>query len=612
MSSIRCVVLGLLCIGVCGVKFGRAADAEEAALRKAVTLYASFDEAVKADVGGGDLTLSMRFNDEKEKGKFIFEKGFDDKVFRIAKGKGIAGGALEPTDVLPRNGRIFFPARGNIAFKKGGWSGAVSMWINTDPNKLLKTKFCDPVQITQKGANNGGIWFDFNDAKPRDLRMGVFPAVPEGKPGIKEEDPNAPIVWVKGIGFKQGDWHHVVLSWQNFDTGEASAHAVLYIDGKRIGSVKDRAIAMEWDIDKAGIYIAVNYLGLLDEFAVFNRPLSAPEAALLHKNPGLLAALKKGGAGARTPEPPRFPFDAETARRYQHEYADGRGLPMEITNGLGMKFVLIPPGTFLMGSPENEVGHGKDEARHPVTLTRAFYLGMHEVTVGQFRRFVEAEKYVTDGEKNGGGHAHDAKAVWIHRPSTQWRKPGYAGPFELKDEHPVVHVSHNDALAFCRWLQKRADVKEMVYGLPTEAQWEWACRAGSGARFWWGADEDTTGKVINAGDRTLKRVHPEWPRTVMAMDDGYAFPAPVGSYQANGFGLHDMLGNVWEFCATRAGPYPKDAAVDPGDLDPKRGFAVRGGGWSNIAPDCRCATRNADPPQFCHSNLGFRVALLLP
>jgi formylglycine-generating enzyme required for sulfatase activity len=98
----------------------------------------------------------------------------------------------------------------------------------------------------------------------------------------------------------------------------------------------------------------------------------------------------------------------------------------------------------------------------------------------------------------------------------------------------------------------------------------------------------------------------------MAMDDGHAFLAPVGSYQPNGFGLHDMLGNVWEFCATRSGPYPKEQATDPGDLDSKRGYAVRGGGWSNIAQDVRCATRNADPPHFCHSNLGFRVALAVP
>jgi formylglycine-generating enzyme required for sulfatase activity len=227
---------------------------------------------------------------------------------------------------------------------------------------------------------------------------------------------------------------------------------------------------------------------------------------------------------------------------------------------------------------------------------------------------VEATRYVTDIEKTGGGNAHDAKAEWKHRPGTQWRKPGFAGPFELKDEHPVVHVSHTDSRAFCRWLTEQAGLSDgkRAYDLPTEAQWEWACRAGSPARFWWGPDEDTTGKVVNAGDRTLKKVHPEWPRVVMAMDDGYAFLAPVGSYRPNAFGLHDTLGNVWEFCATRYGPAPKEAITDPGDGDPKRGFAVRGGGWSNIPSDVRCGSRNADPPHFGHSNLGFRVALPLP
>jgi formylglycine-generating enzyme required for sulfatase activity len=182
----------------------------------------------------------------------------------------------------------------------------------------------------------------------------------------------------------------------------------------------------------------------------------------------------------------------------------------------------------------------------------------------------------------------------------------------LRDEHPVVHVSHADSRAFCRWLEREAPIesaKMMKYGLPTEAQWEWACRAGSDTRFWWGPLEDTTGKVANVGDRRLKRVHPHWPRSVMSMDDGHAFVAPVGSYRANPFGLHDMLGNVWEFCSTRSGAYPRRSVTDPGDIDPKRGFAVRGGGWSNVATDVRSATRNADPPHFCHSNLGFRVAL---
>jgi hypothetical protein len=280
-------------LAICITGLGVCDAGEKTSLEKAVALYASFDEHVSADLGGGELGLFTRFNHPKEKGKYTFEKGFSKEVFRIAKGKGIHGGALEVVDVLPNNGRIYFQAKGNIAFKKGGWGGAVSTWIKTDPDKLLKTPFCDPVQITQKGANNGGIWYDFNSKKPRDLRMGAFPAVAEGTKGIGEDDPNAPMVRVPGVGFKQTDWHHVLINWENFDTGKADAAATLYIDGKRIGAVKDQPITMDWDLDKAGIYIAVNYLGLLDEFAVFNRPLTAEEVTRLHKEPGVLATLKQ-------------------------------------------------------------------------------------------------------------------------------------------------------------------------------------------------------------------------------------------------------------------------------------------------------------------------------
>jgi formylglycine-generating enzyme required for sulfatase activity len=319
---------------------------------------------------------------------------------------------------------------------------------------------------------------------------------------------------------------------------------------------------------------------------------------------------------------PAFPFDAAAAQRYQQQYAEEAGLPLELKNSAGMAFILVPPGEFLMGSPAEEPGHREsayDESQHPVRLSRAFYLARHETTVGQFRRFVEATGYRTDGQRNGGGHAHDERAVWKHREGVSWLKPGYAGPFELADRHPVVHVSHTDALAYCRWLQAMSPASlppsakvSPKYDLPTEAQWEWACRAGSDSRYWWGDEDDTSGKRLNVGDRTLKGVHPEWPRSILPMEDGHAFAAPVGSYQPNAFGLYDMLGNVWEFCSTRHGTFPRELSIDPGDLDPQRGFAVRGGGWSNQAVDARCATRNADPPHFCHSNLGFRVAIQLP
>src|SRR5262249_11698345 len=146
------------------------------------------------------------------------------------------------------------------------------------------------------------------------------------------------------------------------------------------------------------------------------------------------------------------------ARRYQKEYAAWMGLPVEVVTEQGITLVLVPPGSFLMGSPKDEPGHGLseyEETQHPVTLTRPFYLGKHEVTVKQFRQFVTATKHVTDGEKRGGGNAHDEKAVWKHREGVNWRKPGYAGPYKQEDTHAVVHVSHTDSKAFCAWLNKQ-------------------------------------------------------------------------------------------------------------------------------------------------------------
>jgi formylglycine-generating enzyme required for sulfatase activity len=311
----------------------------------------------------------------------------------------------------------------------------------------------------------------------------------------------------------------------------------------------------------------------------------------------------------------RFPFDAATAAKYQQDYAQTVKLPQKLTDKLGAEYLLIPPGKFVMGTPKDEPGHKDDEPQFEVTLTKAFYLARYETTHKQFAKFVAENKYTTDVEKSGGGNAHDAKSVWEHRPGTSWQKPGYAGDYKPTADQPVVHVSITDALAFCAWLNETAPVKlsgyKTRYALPTEAQWEWACRAGSGTRFWWGEQEDDSGKVANVGDQSLKKMHPDWPRTIMKMDDGYAFIAPVGSYRANAFGLHDMLGNVWEFCGTRYGAYPKEATTDPGDLSKAESYAVRGGGWSNIAEDCRSGMRNADPPHFGHSNLGFRVAIQL-
>jgi hypothetical protein len=282
-------VVGLACLQPSG-----AADADEAAIRKAVTLYASFDDAVKMDFGSGDPVPGTRSVDPDDKKKFLFDKGFDPKYFRIAKDKGIAGSCLEVLDLPPRSARLYFPARDNVAFRKdGGWGGAFSVWINTDPNQSLKTPFCDPVLITQKGLNNGSIWAHFNDAKPRALQAGTYPSIPDGQEPVPEEDPRAPLTRLKNVSFKAGEWHHILLSWDRFNTGKKDGTHTLYIDSKKVGELTAYEVGMDWDIDRTRVYFAVNLIGLLDEMAVFRRPLTAEEVALLHQKPGLLQPLKK-------------------------------------------------------------------------------------------------------------------------------------------------------------------------------------------------------------------------------------------------------------------------------------------------------------------------------
>lgn len=267
-----------------------AADAAEPNLmRDSLTFYASFDETLDADLANGSKLLRTRYGALDNPGGFRFEDGYPKHVFRVAPGQGISGGALEALDVLPENGRIFFPAQNNLAYNARGWSGAMSFWIKTNPDTMLKTPFCDPVQITEKGATNGGLWIDFPDSDPRDLRLGAFKSEGDGRERISESDPNAPLVVVSPVGFKATDWHHILFTWSDFDSGAEDAQAVLYIDGTKQGEIGGRNITMAWDISRTGIYIAVNYIGLLDELAVFNRRLSEEEISRLASDPGALA-----------------------------------------------------------------------------------------------------------------------------------------------------------------------------------------------------------------------------------------------------------------------------------------------------------------------------------
>ena len=194
-----------------------------------------------------------------------------------------------------------------------------------------------------------------------------------------------------------------------------------------------------------------------------------------------------------------------------------------------------------------------ERPRHWVILTGGFEMARTEVTVGQFSRFVEATGYQTDAERNGTGTGFNPKGEkpphWMQLdPKFTWKNPG----FEQNDDHPVVCVSWNDAQAYCRWL---STTDQRKYRLPTEAEWEYAARAGTQTWYSWGNLPDDAYRHANVADAALERLHPETTRYQRAYgldsdecSDGHAFTAPTASFTPNPAGLHDMHGNAWEWC----------------------------------------------------------------
>jgi len=294
------------------------------------------------------------------------------------------------------------------------------------------------------------------------------------------------------------------------------------------------------------------------------------------------------------------PFNATAAQGYQQAWAQYLGQPVELTNSLGMKLVLIPPGEFMMGSSESEADRSSDEAQHRVRITKPYYLGMHEVTVGQFRAFVEARSYRTEAERDGkGGYGLGSDGNWSQKPEYTWRNVG----FSQGEDHPVVNVSWNDAAAFIEWLSEK---DRRSYRLPTEAEWEYGCRGGTTTAYQYGTDPEGLVQVGNVADGTAKAKFSGW--STISARDGYVFTAPGGSFRANGFGFYDMHGNVFEWCSDWYGDYVMAQVGDP--TGPTAGSlrVFRGGGWFSLAGFCRSASRRWSTPDYRYYNLGFRLA----
>jgi formylglycine-generating enzyme required for sulfatase activity len=306
--------------------------------------------------------------------------------------------------------------------------------------------------------------------------------------------------------------------------------------------------------------------------------------------------------------------------------------PQIVENSLGMKFVLIPAGEFLMGSdeapgvlaedfPHYEIERfrklGDEAPLHRVRISRPFYLGQHEVTVGQFRQFLELSGYQPQSAADGGAYGYNphydpastvrGDAFEGRDPRYSWRTPG----FPQTDDHPVLNVTWHDAMAMADWLSKR---EGMRYRLPTEAEWEYACRAGTQGRYHNGNDPQALIEIANTFDAAAAPHWPRWQTQALPGNDGFAFTAPVGSFAPNAFGLHDMLGNVWEWVAD----WHEDDyyAASPRDDPPGPAAGAvrvrRGGSWHTWSLYARCAFRNWNSPETRYTLLGMRLLREVP
>ncbi|NQV24753.1 MAG: SUMF1/EgtB/PvdO family nonheme iron enzyme [Rhodopirellula sp.] len=263
------------------------------------------------------------------------------------------------------------------------------------------------------------------------------------------------------------------------------------------------------------------------------------------------------------------PFDAATARRDQEAWSSYLGEPAEWSNSIGMKFRLVPPGEFLMGSPEDEAERSSDETRHQVRITKPFYCGVYPVTQGEYQRVT-------------GSNPSKFNSV--------------AG--QDTSRFPVAQVNWEDAQQFLEQLNSQPNESVGRYRLATEAEWEYACRAGTTTPYWFG--RELNGKLANCDGN-----YPYGTGKGPYLDR----TSVVGSYGVNPFGLHDQHGNVFEWCSDwyAADWYSQSGADDPSGPSSGSSRVCRGGSWLNVAGDCRCAYRSNLDPSLRRNYIGFRV-----
>jgi len=337
------------------------------------------------------------------------------------------------------------------------------------------------------------------------------------------------------------------------------------------------------------------------------------------------------------------------------EPAKGATMQIRLERDVTLEMVYIPPGKFKMGSTAAEKewavgqeggakfssGGGAREAYEgeprPMQVKEGFWMGRTEITVGQFRAFADESGFVSDAEQPGGktmcfnrnwvpqyGKTGKPPHPWIYLEDKSWRDPNHG--VVQQENFPVVCVSYNDMKAFCAWLTKKEQAagslpEGLVYRLPTEVEWAYACRGGrsDSSYFWWGNDLTAAkGRLNISGIDFLPGENHAWPGAKLPWSDGFAMVSPVDHYGErgrNGFGLADMCGGVWEFALDHFDPKGGHENLHYEDAEKQTVSrpVCRSGNYYDVPGNARCAVRlGIANVTYSDSRDGFRICLGTP
>ncbi|WP_115461760.1 LamG-like jellyroll fold domain-containing protein [Winogradskyella aurantiaca] len=255
-------------------------------LKEALTLYASFDTSIDADVANGDAKLYTVMNRREADSAIV---GLHKDSVSHSKNLGKTDGALLFSGKT--KGSIYYKSRGNIAYDSTNWNGAISFWLKLNPNEDLQPGYCDPIQITDVSYNDASIWVDFTKTLPRAFRLGVIEDRDAWNPEPEGPDNENPkfldlLVRMDDPPFNRDEWTHVLVNYSGLNSPDGKAE--LYVNGDFVGVRENISNAFTWNLEESNIYLGLSYIGLFDELSIFNRSLSKEEIEVLYKGKSIL------------------------------------------------------------------------------------------------------------------------------------------------------------------------------------------------------------------------------------------------------------------------------------------------------------------------------------